>query len=296
VLVRQCVFKKLSIGALAISLLGSLGDWQTEEDKLRAALAPTLMSSGSAARLYFTSQCSMDSDTFGRGRASVPFPRLALAPSPANAPPLKAVQAILRDERDVVVAEDRLGMIRITLGKVPVALLSTRITRLTFDPDARWNPDPAIWAIERTSEIQAAMRRLNIQRLPVLIDILLTRSRDNRLPHLPTSLENVTMDEALDLVARTFKQLVVYGVCTQRDGQSTLWIDSTPLTECDSHYQVFCFMPATKMGRPTPLELSPDPSLSPNPRNSGGSQPPTGALSAMLQAGKVRAITRSRSR
>jgi hypothetical protein len=284
VLVSQSFFKKLSVGALAIALLGSLGDWQTEEGKLGAALAPALMSSGSAARLYFTSQCSMRSDTFGGDRAYAPFPRLALAPSPANASPLKAVQTIFRGQRDVVVAADRSGMIMITIGDVPVALLSTKIARLTFDSDARWNPYPAIWAIERTSEVQGAMRRLNIRRLPVLIDILITRSRDNRLPHLPASLENVTMDEALDVIARTFRQLVVYGVCTEQGGQSTMWIDYTPLTECDSrHLQTNCFTPEVKMGRPTPLELSPHPSLSPNPSNGGASSPPIGAPGAMVE-------------
>lgn len=261
--------KRLIVSVLAICMLGSLGGWQRGEDELGAALAPALTSTGSAARLYFAGQCSTIRDAFDNVGPWLSFPRLTLAPSPAGATSLEAVQAILRNEPDAVVTKDRSGIIRITLGAVPTALLNTRIARLTFGPEARWNSYPAIWAIRDASEVQAAMHRLNLRLPQGFVDILLTTPRED-FPHLPPSLENVTMDQALDAVSQTFRDLVIYGICTKPNGQSFLWLDYTPLTECNSHFQVYsCFDPPRSKHLPGPIELSPDPSLSPNPGSSG---------------------------
>lgn len=276
-LARQSLFKRLGISALAICMIGSFGTPEREEDKLRDVLAPVLTSTGSAARLYFTTQCSMEHDSFAEDERPYPaFPQLSLAHSSANVPPLEAVRDMLRNQQDTAVTEDQSGLMRITLGAVPTALLKTRIARLTFTPIERWNPDPAIWAIEGAPEIKVAMRTLNLQ-LPRLrvIDILLGPTGDEKSPHLPSTLEGVTMDQALDAVATSFRQLVIYGECRQPNGQGTISIYFTPLTECDSHPQGMpCFLPEAKMRAahspawPTPLELTPEPSLSPHP---GGS-------------------------
>lgn len=267
--VYQSVFKKIAVSALTICMLGSLGGWESGEDELRAALAPVLASTGGAARLYFASRCSISRD-----RPWLPFPRLTLVPNPPGATSLEAVQAMFRSEPDTVVTKDRSGIIRIRVGAVPIALLSTRIARLTFRPEARWNSYPAIWNIRDASEVQAAMHRLNLQLPGGLVDILLTEPSEN-LPHLPPSLENVTMDQALDTVARTFRDLVIYGVCTQPNGQSVLWLDYTPLTECNNHLQLYseCFDPPGSKHPPAPAELSPHPSISPNPGNGERFQP-----------------------
>lgn len=260
VLGRHSLFKKLGVTALAICMLGSLGGWERGEDELRAALAPALAPVGSAARLYFATQCSRDNEnTFA------PFPRLTLAPANAQATSLDAVRAIFRYEREAAV-EDRAGIIKITLGVVPTDLLSTRIARLTLASQARWTPYNAIDTIQNAPEVQTAMRRLNI-RFPGglrIVDIISGPTGDNRYPHLPSSLENVTMDQALDAVAKTFRGLVIYGVCMRPNGQSVFWISETPLTECPSHFQVYsCFDPPGSEHLPGPIELSPDPSQSP---------------------------------
>ena len=64
-------------------------------------------------------------------------------------------------------------------------------------------------------------------------------------------LENVTVDEALETVARTFRQLVIYGECTQPGGGGILSIYYTPLTGCVSDLQDGnpCFVPEARMGR-----------------------------------------------
>jgi hypothetical protein len=270
---RQSLFRKLGVSALAICMFGSFGSGQ-REDVLRDALAPVLTSNGSAARLYFHTQCSI-ARSFGYDSPYPRFPQLTLTPKSGRGTALDTVREILRNERDAVVNEDRSGMIRITIGSVPTALLGTRIARLELEPTARWNALSAILAIENTAEVRASMRKLNLRGPGGIIDIIVgPPTGDNRYRHLPSSLENVTLDQALDAVAGTFKQLVVYGECSQPDGRGTISIYLVPLTECDSHLQGDpCFVPEAKMGRPTPLELSPDPSLSPNPEDSAGSPP-----------------------
>ncbi len=246
----------------------SSGTPQRGEDRLRDALAPLLAATGSAARLYFAGQCNPYPH----------FPYLTLADVSNHATGLVATRELLAARRDAVV-EDQSGVIKITLGDVPTALLGTKIARLALDPVARWNPAPAIQAIENAAEVKDAMRRLTVKppRFRV-IDWILTGPGNERFPHLPQTLEDVTMDQALDAVARSFKQLVIYGECAQSNGQEAIWIYFVPLTECDSHLQGNpCFIPQTKMGLPTPLELSPDPSPSAKRWTSGGSQPPIGA-------------------
>ena|GEM_PF-5019312 len=262
-LVRQSLSKKLGIGALAICMLGSFGAPQKDMERLSDALAPVLTSSGSAARLYFANRCATSRDASGNESAYVSFPQLTLSSGPTSSTPLDAVRAIFSNQQDALVT-DRAGMVRITLGVVQPTLLNTKIARLAFTTNARWNPIWAILTIEGQPEMQSAMRKLNV-RLPHwrIIDVILGPTGE-KYPHLPPALENVTADQALDAVATTFKQLVIYGECTQPGGQGVMLIDYTPLTECDSAQREFCFVPEAKMGRPTPLELSPDPSPSPN--------------------------------
>jgi hypothetical protein len=44
-------------------------------------------------------------------------------------------------------------------------------------------------------------------------------------PHLPRLTQNLTADEALDLVATTFKGIVLYGICTLPDGKGLFQVD-----------------------------------------------------------------------
>ena len=50
------------------------------------------------------------------------------------------------------------------------------------------------------------------------------------LPHLPASIRNVTMEQALDKIAKTWagEGVVIYGVCTeptQQNGDTLFWLD-----------------------------------------------------------------------
>lgn len=104
-------------------------------------------------------------------------------------------------------------MIRIRMGRVPDSILRTNISRVAFDPVAQYNNLIAIFAVEGAPEVQFAMDTLGM-RVPIrILDIPIIPPLEN-LPHLPPILASMTMDQALDEVARTFHSIVLYGVCS----------------------------------------------------------------------------------
>jgi len=117
------------------------------------------------------------------------------------------------------VTEGRTGIIRIRIGKAPDAFLQTKISLLTLKPMEQYNPTLAVSAIESTGEVEAAMRRLGVRPVQAIGTQLIAEPAKG-LPHLPSSMKNVTVDQALDSIAKTFKDVVVYGACVR-----LFWVD-----------------------------------------------------------------------
>jgi hypothetical protein len=101
---------------------------------------------------------------------------------------------------------------------VSYELLNTKIHVLAFTPSERYNHEEAITAIERTKEVQAKMRALKLEHTPTIFFGRVLEPAAG-LPHLPVSLENVTMDQGLDRVAQMFGGLVTYGECVSGNGK-----------------------------------------------------------------------------
>ncbi len=57
------------------------------------------------------------------------------------------------------------------------------------------------------------VQKLGIEGPPRSYSFLLDPPLEGR-PHLPPLIENVTMDDALNLVAKSFNAIVMYGACT----------------------------------------------------------------------------------
>jgi hypothetical protein len=49
---------------------------------------------------------------------------------------------------------------------------------------------------------------------PIVFEDILLSGPLPGLPHLPRTIKNVTLDRALDAVAKTFSGIVVFGYCT----------------------------------------------------------------------------------
>ena len=181
-------------------------------------LAPVLKSTGGVGRLYYRADCWTE-----RGDGIL-FPWLELATPAQSTTGLAAIQDIFRKEKRVTVTEGRSGISRISMGNVSYELLNTKIHVLTFTPRQRYNVQDAISAIEQTKEIEGKVRELKLEYPPKVISVRVLEPAAG-LPHLPMSLRNVTMDEALDRVAQTFGELITYGECVNGNGTRLFSID-----------------------------------------------------------------------
>jgi hypothetical protein len=179
---------------------------------------PVLKTAGGAARLYFRTSCWTGS---GDG---IMFPQLRLD-TPAQAKTgLAAIRDILRKEKEVNITEGRTGISRISIGEVNYELLNTKIHVLRLSPTQQYNTEEAIVAIERTKEVQAKMRELNLQEPPTVHFGRVLEPAPGR-PHLPATMKDVTVDEALDRLAQTFGGLVMYGECDSENGTHLISVD-----------------------------------------------------------------------
>jgi hypothetical protein len=87
------------------------------------------------------------------------------------------------------------------------------------DPTEQYTALSAIDKIGITADIYAKEQGLPFGLAPFVIDHL-AGGPIKGAPHLPAVMENITIDDALDAVARIFKGIVTYGACMQPDGKS----------------------------------------------------------------------------
>lgn len=190
------------------------------QDMFLNDLGPALKTTGSAGRLYIHSRCS------GASEDVLLFPRIAVKAKAEGKTGVAAIREVLSDE-GVIVAERRPGLIGIWIGDVGNDLLKTRIQLIKLKPMERYNYQDAIAAIIGTTEVQAKMRELHMEISPRVIHYPLS-SPDAKLPHLPASMADLTMDEALDQVAQVFRGLLIYEVC---EGQNSRRLFSVHMHE-----------------------------------------------------------------
>jgi hypothetical protein len=188
---------------------------QHHEEAVLEYLRDVAWSSRKAMRLYYQADChspkaaSIDDD--------VPFPTFSVQPPSGDKSGLAAVREIFKNAKDVTIKEEPEGIIRIWIGKVPTEILQTRIPQVRLDRLAQYDPELAIGAIENTKEIDAAKHSLRVT--SVLNVGGLMAPAEKSLPSLPSSMTNLTMDQALDMIAKTWGGPVVYGACSVPTGQ-----------------------------------------------------------------------------
>ena len=224
--------KRFRFLLITIALIASLGcasgqDVRSERnnesernwDNFLQYLQPVLKSAGGVGRLYYHADCWTE-----RGDGIL-FPRLGLVGPAKSKNGLAAIQDIFRREKQVSVTEGPSGIYRISIGNVNYELLKTKIQLLKFTPRERYNVRDAISAIERTKEVESKKRELKLENPPIVVAGRVLEPAAG-LPHLPISLRDVTMDEALDRVAQTFGELIIYGECVSGSGRRLFNINS----------------------------------------------------------------------
>jgi hypothetical protein len=171
---------------------------------------PVLKDVGGAARVNYAGICA--------GQDKLLLPGVAAQPAPQGTTGMAAVRQIFRDDPEVAVTRGQSGMLRITIGTVSTTVLQTRIPSLTLDAPAQYTPKDAVYIIAMTANTYAKQHGLDFGIAATVHDVIV-RGPSNGAPHLPKLMQNVTVDEALDSLARTFNGIVLYGTCKMPDGK-----------------------------------------------------------------------------
>jgi hypothetical protein len=84
----------------------------------------------------------------------------------------------------------------------------------------------AIFAIENMTEVEVAERKLGFYHPNIVFGGgIALPEKGLRLPHLPASMKDLTMDEAFDAAAKTFGGIVIYETCVDRNGKRLVSLD-----------------------------------------------------------------------
>ena len=174
-------------------------------------LHTALIDRAGVARLYYQAYAPVcPTDYWGE----LPFPEIRTHKPPKNEVGVAAIRDALRGNPGVTVTHDPTGMDRVTIGTVPDDILRTRIANISLSTDAQFNSFDAIGEILSSKEVVEAIR-VHGYVWPSRVHQGLTQQPMPGVPHLHSSMRNVTVDQALDMVATTFKGIVTYATCSK---------------------------------------------------------------------------------
>ena|ERR1700733_5351220 len=205
------------IAILAIASLVSVPSILQNDSTVFAYLRPTLKDVGGAARLYYAAECRPEEND-PSGHLRLFFPSIQLQPPQPGATGLAAIRQVFQKDRNISIVQDHSGMVRITFGSVSTELLQTRLNAVALNSDQQYSPQAALLAIEAMPEVLAAEERLKLG-VPWTITDIIVAGAIKGAPHLPGLMQDVTVDEALDSIARTFNGVVAYALCEQPNGK-----------------------------------------------------------------------------
>jgi hypothetical protein len=169
-------------------------------------LRPALDHGENVGRIYYRGSCLQNASP------GIAFRQLNVRPAPVGKGGVAALKHMLRDEKNISVEQDDTGVIHIRIGRVSDAILQIRIPRLTLSPLEQYNAWAAIRAVANTSEVQSAMHDLHIRTPNHAINMILVKPADG-LPHLANVVTDVTVDQVLDIIAKTLHGTILYKTC-----------------------------------------------------------------------------------
>lgn len=176
------------------------------------------------ARVYYGNRCTSSEISPNE------VPDVILEPA-ETPPPLENLQWLRNalSPQGALVGQRPSGIVTVQVGSVPRAVLETTIAVIRLTPMEQYSPLAAIEAIDNTPEVRHAMAAARMQFARADADYLMAPMPPNPgAPHLPPIIRNLTVDQALDLVASTFTVTVLYDVCTwPHNGGGSVWIQAT---------------------------------------------------------------------
>src|SRR5450432_1119918 len=177
-------------------------------ENIRAILKylwPVLSPTRKAGRIYYQATCPPNGNNY-----PLMFPKIDARPPSVAGTELANIRSIFHHAKSVSVTADKGGLFRVRIGKIPDTILQTRIATLSLDVDSQYNYLSAIGAIESAPEVQSVMATIGVG-VPARVYHYGLVQPAAGLPHLPAQIADVTMDQALDMVARTWRGVVFYG-------------------------------------------------------------------------------------
>jgi len=183
----------------------SLGD--AEANAVLNALRPALYVANRTARIDYQASCE---PVTGR----VLFPSVSVHPLPPHEPlNLSAFQDMFIADKNVVVSEMTPGVISIRIGRVSDALLHTRIPKLIFYANMdQYYPQGVFYELKMNGTVRASMKQIGVRPANYVPEYLVGERLEGS--HLPSEMRDVTVEQVLDRIARTFNGVVLYGTCT----------------------------------------------------------------------------------
>jgi hypothetical protein len=192
---------------------------EDNREQVLKQLLPVLEKNKQTGRISFSSVCS------GERFAFPIFPKVREMPTQMQNGSA-AVRDIFRKDESVRVLQDRSGIVKITIGRPPTALLQTKLKSLSFDAQQQYNGELAVDAVLNAKEVEGAMQKLGLEKgVKMISGSINVLEKGRRLPHLPGFIKNMSMDRALDLIAKTFGGVVIYETCEQRGGERLVMLD-----------------------------------------------------------------------
>ena len=179
-------------------------------------LRPAFKASATGGRIYYAATCESTD-------RQIPFryPQVRVETPTTSGVALRTIRRMFRNDPTVKVTRNDSGLIAIAIGDVDDAILKTRIGRVNLIPENRYTPETAVHAISDSRKIRDAEQKLGLDQFLPDEDVLLG-SPETGGAHLPFFIKDMTLDEALDLVAKTFHGVVLYTACSQ---QRTFMVD-----------------------------------------------------------------------
>jgi hypothetical protein len=140
-----------------------------------------------------------------------PFPEILINRPSKNITDVVTLRRFFAKDAGVRVSDDN-GILRIRFGEIPAAILHAKIAEIDLTPEDQYNPEFAIMKIEDAPEVQAQMKALGIRTLNLPMNMLIAPPVAGEF-HLPPVMKEISMDQALDVVAATFHGLVETAYC-----------------------------------------------------------------------------------
>jgi hypothetical protein len=210
----------LVVAALALPSLSFLDDARASSSREGNLLKPMLLvleKSGISASLVFSARC----------QAPTPpeFPPLRVLTS-TDGPPLSALRKMLADDKHIRLTQDvDGGMIRMLEIDVPDDILNVRISHISFNGVYSRgtygvdNPNEALHIILGSPEVESFITANHLDLVFNDSGIGGGGERPPDQPHLSGSFDNLTIQQALDRVLKTFPGIWVYQNCPQDEAR-----------------------------------------------------------------------------